>query len=100
MNIDAAAIGANQYLASLPGVDFGKYAIFCTCGGDTWKELLTLSGTNESAIRGSIFYGGDDPSRYLYETAYKMLMGEEDVPYWYDESVWAENLYGWTYVRQ
>jgi len=97
MNIDAAAVGANLYLASLPNVDYSKYAIFCTCGGETLQELLELSATNESAVRGSIFYGGDDPSYYLYDTAVKMLMGEEDIPYWFDESVWAVNSYGWTY---
>lgn len=97
MYIDASAVGANNYLASLPDVDFSNYAIFCTNGGDTWRELLAMSATNESAIRGSICYGGADPAAGLFETAYKMLMGEESSPYWIYEQFWAENCFGWEY---
>ena len=56
-----------------------------------------MSENNESAIRGSICYGGADPAAGLFETAYKILMGEEPSPYWIYEKFWAENCFGWEY---
>lgn len=97
MYIEASAIGANNYLASLPNVDFSKYAIFCTSGGEDFMTVLEMSRTNESAVRGTIKYGGSDPSSLMFKTTYEMLIGEHEVPYWEPEPCWSENTFGWQY---
>ncbi|MGI5971155.1 MAG: hypothetical protein ACOX7P_05450 [Oscillospiraceae bacterium] len=97
MYMDASAIGANNYLTSLPNVDLSKYAIFNTSGGEDWRKLLEMSKTNESAIRGSISYGGSDPSQSMYITTHDMLFGLHAIPYWVNEPHWSENSFGWQY---
>lgn len=97
---DAAAIGVNNYIISIPSVDPSDYAVFNIGGAAETSELIEMAQNGESAVQGAIMYGGSDPSLALFESAYKMLIGEEEAPYWVPEPFWSVNSFGWEYSAE
>lgn len=76
------AIGVNNYLISNPeyAAALGSYAIFICGNSDDAKKLI--DDDTDSALHGMVYFGSDDSGAAMAEVAYKLLLGEEEAPYW------------------
>ena len=53
------AIGANNYIMSLPGIDVSQYAVFANGTNNDAPVLIEQAAENGSVLRGTIAFGGD-----------------------------------------
>lgn len=49
-----SALGVNEFLMGLPGLDFSKLAVFSGDNSDPITEIINMSPTNESVFRGTM----------------------------------------------
>ena len=82
----AQAVGANNYVISMPGINIEEYGIFCTVDDNATKELVAMSSQkySNSAVRGILVTGTEGSN--IWDGEFRILKallieGVEEFPY-------------------
>jgi len=92
-----AAVGANNFVESLPGVDLAEYAVFATNYSQEIEDLIQASQNNESCLRGTVM-GSEDVAEGTIICLRKLLFEKVEPPFDYVESIFSRNSFDYEYI--
>ena len=95
------AIGANNYITSLDGVNLAEYGVFCGGTNADAVQMIEQAATDDgSVIRGTIAFGGANPYEGVLNATLGLFSGTYECGVVILEPDWSINSFGYEYSSE